>query len=118
MALRRDLRAPWVGPHALHGFIELVNRVLDQVDAAFRERIGVHTCPGNDRDSAHSADIDSAELIPELLGSTDDCGFSPYLVDDKPRHGSPDYARDVAFARIAARVRGTARAADELSGAA
>lgn len=61
----------------------------------------------------------AARYIPaELLGSTDDCGFSPYLVDQKPRHGSPDFARDVAFAKIAARVRGTALAAEALSGGA
>ena len=152
----------------------------------------MHTCPGNDNDSAHSADVDYAELIPELfqieagyflvqsasekdpdgvarlvgrqlrhlarsgersaprvllgvtnptspkletaeeirdrlvqaarfipaelLGSTDDCGFSPYLIDEKPRHGSPDFARDVAFAKIAARVRGTELASEELAG--
>ena len=191
LALRRDLRAPWAGPSALGGFIELINRVLDRLPAERRAAVGVHTCPGNDNDSAHSADVDYAELIPELcqieagyflvqaaserdpdrvarligaqlrgrgetgrpaprvllgvtnptspkletaeqvrdqlvraarfipaelLGSTDDCGFSPYLVDEKPRHGSPDFARDVAFAKIAARVRGTALAERELSG--
>ena len=192
LALRRDVRAPWAGPEALAGFIELMNRVLDRVDPALRDAVGVHTCPGNDNDSAHSADVDYAELIPdlfqieagyflvqaagerdpdrvarlvgrqlrrragaaraprvllgvtrptspkletaeavrdqlvraarfippELLGSTDDCGFSPYLIDEKPRHGSPDFARDVAFAKIAARVRGTALAGDELAGGA
>lgn len=193
LALRRDLRAPWAGPSALGGFIELINRVLDRLPAERRAAVGVHTCPGNDNDSAHSADVDYAELIPELcqieagyflvqaaserdpdrvarllgaqlrgrgetgraaprvllgvtnptspkletaeqvrdqlvraarfipaelLGSTDDCGFSPYLVDEKPRHGSPDFARDVAFAKIAARVRGTALAERELSGSA
>ena len=191
LALRRDLRAPWAGPSALGGFIELINRVLDRLPTGLRDAVGVHTCPGNDNDSAHSADVDYAELIPELfqieagyflvqaaserdpdrvarlvgaqlrglreagrptprvllgvtnptspkletaeqvrdqlvraarfipaelLGSTDDCGFSPYLVDEKPRHGSPDFARDVAFAKIAARVRGTALASDELAG--
>lgn len=191
LALRRDLRAPWAGPGALAGFIELINRVLDRLPPEQRAAVAVHTCPGNDNDSAHSADVDYAELIaelfqieagyflmqaaseaepdgvarlvggqlrrigegggraprvllgvtrptspkletaeevrdqlvkaarfvpPELLGSTDDCGFSPYLVDEKPRHGSPDFARDVAFAKIAARVRGTALASAELSG--
>ncbi|WP_024356274.1 hypothetical protein [Leucobacter chironomi] len=192
LALRRDLRAPWAGPEALGGFIELINRVLDRLAPEQRAAVGVHTCPGNDNDSAHSADIDYAELIPELfqieagyflvqaagekdpdrvarlvgaqlrgrastgaaprvligvtnptnprletaeqirdqlvraarfvppelLGSTDDCGFSPYLIDEKPRHGSPDFARDVAFAKIAARVRGTELAAEALAGAA
>ncbi|WP_244302897.1 hypothetical protein [Leucobacter coleopterorum] len=63
--------------------------------------------------------VRAARFIPaELLGSTDDCGFSPYLIDEKPRHGSPDFARHVAFAKIAARVRGTQLAAEELSGVA
>ncbi len=193
LALRDDVRAPWAGPEALGGFIDLMNRVLGELPAELRSAIGVHTCPGNDNDSDHSADVDYAQLLPELfqieagyflvqaageqdpdrvsrlvgrqiakrsgsgaavprvllgvtnptnpklesaeqvrdqlvkaarfippelLGSTDDCGFSPYLIDEKPRHGSPDYARDVAFAKIAARVRGTALAAAELSGAA
>lgn len=190
LALRRDVRAPWAGPDALAGFIDLMNRVLGALEPEERSAVGVHTCPGNDNDSAHSADVDYAELIPELLqieagyflvqaaseadpdrvarlvgaqlrtrsadsppprillgvtrptnpkletaeeiaetlvraarfipaellGSTDDCGFSPYLVDEKPRHGSPDFARDVAFAKIAARVRGTRLASDTLSG--
>lgn len=188
LALRGDLRAPWAGPGALPGFIDLVNQVLDKLSPEERQATGVHTCPGNDRDSAHSADVDYADLIPELLqieagyfllqaaseadpqrvaglvgreldkrgdlnhkpqillgvtdpttpkletpedvrdqlvraarfipadllGSTDDCGFSPYLIDDKPRHGSPDFARDVAFSKIAARVRGTELAAEIL----
>lgn len=193
LALRDDLRAPWVGTGALGGFIDLINRVLDQCDEEQRMAIGVHTCPGNANDSQHSADVDYASLIPDLfqieagyflmqaasekdpdrvarlageqlkrrvdsvgitpkvllgvtnptspkletahevkdqliraarfipaehLGSTDDCGFSPYLVDEKPKHGSPDFARDVAFAKIAARVQGTLLASDELSGGA
>lgn len=193
LALREDVRAPWAGPGALAGFIDLINRVLDQLTPAERLLVGVHTCPGNANDSAHSADVDYAGLIPELfqieagyflmqaasekdpdrvaklagdqlkrrsisagptprvllgvtnptspkletadeiraqlvraarfipaeyLGSTDDCGFSPYLVDEKPKHGSPDYAREVAFAKIAARVFGTQLASEELNGAA
>ncbi len=27
-------------------------------------KIGVHTCPGSDRDSTHSGDVDYAELLP------------------------------------------------------
>ena len=48
------------------------------------------------------------------LGSTDDCGFSPFSIDKKPNHGSPDYARDVAFQKIANRVAGTKMAAEKL----
>jgi 5-methyltetrahydropteroyltriglutamate--homocysteine methyltransferase len=32
-----------------------------------RGRIGVHTCPGSDRDSTHSGDVDYAELLPSLF---------------------------------------------------
>src|SRR5690606_31992960 len=32
-----------------------------------RSRIGVHTCPGGDRHSTHSADVDYADLLPELF---------------------------------------------------
>ena len=191
LALCEGVRAAWAGPTALAGFVELLNRVLGELAPFERAAVGVHTCPGNDNDSAHSADVDYARLLPELfqieagyflvqaageqepdrvarlvggelrrlqaagratprvllgvtnptnpkletaeqvrdqlvraarfippelLGSTDDCGFSPYLVDDKPRHGSPDHAREVAFAKIAARVRGTALASAELAG--
>lgn len=48
-------------------FIELNNRVLDRFSAEERARIGVHTCPGGDRDSTHSADVDYAELLPGLF---------------------------------------------------
>jgi len=55
------------------------------------------------------------ELIPkEQLGSTDDCGFSPFSIDEKPSHGSPDFARDIAFQKITNRVEGTRLAADKL----
>jgi len=51
----------------LREFIELNNRVLDHFTPAQRRRIGVHTCPGGDCDSTHSADVDYAELLPSLL---------------------------------------------------
>ena len=189
LALNPNSQVAWAGTAALHGFIELLNRVLDAIPEQYRPFVGVHTCPGNDLDSSHSRDVDYAKLLPELfqieagyflvqaageenpdrvanlvgqqlkqlggarqprillgvtnptsprletaeeiadqlvkasrfipaelLGSTDDCGFSPYLVDSKPRHGSPEFARDVAFAKIAARVQGTAIASETLLG--
>ena len=59
--------------------------------------------------------IRAANYIPkEQLGSTDDCGFSPFSIDEKPNHGSPDYARDVAFQKIKNRVEGTRLAAEKL----
>ncbi|MES2537562.1 MAG: 5-methyltetrahydropteroyltriglutamate--homocysteine methyltransferase, partial [Pseudomonadota bacterium] len=51
----------------LRQFVTLNNRVLEQFSDAERARIGVHTCPGSDRDSTHSADIDYAELLPSLF---------------------------------------------------
>ncbi len=59
--------------------------------------------------------VTAAKYIPkERLGSTDDCGFSPFSIDVKPNHGSPEFARDVAFQKIANRVRGTRMAAETL----
>jgi methionine synthase II (cobalamin-independent) len=75
--------------------------------------------PGNPRvesaDEVRDALIRAANFIPkERLGSTDDCGFSPFSIDEKPNHGSPDYAREIAFQKIRNRVEGTAMAADKL----
>ena len=188
LACRNDPKNPWTGRGMLENFIALNNRVLDRFTAEERVNIGIHTCPGGDCDSTHSADVDYAELLPsmfkmnagyfliqlasepdkeriykllgehsredangvkqvcfigvinplnptvetaeqvrddlllaakyipiERLGSTDDCGFSPFSIDVKPKHGSPDFARDVAFQKITARVEGTALASDILS---
>jgi 5-methyltetrahydropteroyltriglutamate--homocysteine methyltransferase len=51
----------------LNSFIDLNNRVLDLFTAAERQRIGVHTCPGGDHDSTHSADVDYSGLLPSLF---------------------------------------------------
>ena len=51
----------------LRDFVALNNRVLERFTADERARIGVHTCPGGDQDSTHSADVDYAELLPELF---------------------------------------------------
>ena len=135
----------------------------------------MHTCPGGDRDSTHSADVDYADLLPSLfqlhvgnfyialagekdrkrvlqmiqqymkpehrifvgviatidprietpqdvcsrvveaaqfipveqLGTTDDCGFSPFYDDTST-------PRDTAFAKIRARIEGTALASAAL----
>jgi methionine synthase II (cobalamin-independent) len=50
----------------------------------------------------------------DRIGSTDDCGFSPFSIDMKPNHGTPDYARDIAFQKISNRVAGTKMAAERL----
>ena len=187
LACKNDSRNPWTGRGMLEEFIELNNRVIDRFTAEERRNIGVHTCPGGDCDSTHSADVDYAELLPsmfrlnagyflmqlaserdreriydlcgrhsredangvpqvcfvgvinpqnprvetpeqvrdalvsasnyiprERLASTDDCGFSPFSIDVKPKHGSPDAARDIAFRKIAARVQGTEMASERL----
>jgi methionine synthase II (cobalamin-independent) len=187
LAAKNDPRNPWTGRHLLEQFIELNNRVIDRFTAAERVNIGIHTCPGGDMDSVHSADVDYAELLPsmfrmnagyfliqlasekdkervyrlvgehsrddangvgqvcfigvidplnpivetpaqvaadlvtaanyipkERLGATDDCGFSPFSIDDKPKHGSPDFARDIAFQKITARVQGVEDASERL----
>ena len=161
----------------LRSFIELNNMALSHFSDEDRRRIGIHTCPGGDRDSTHSADVDYADLLPTLfqlmagnfyvalagepdrervlgiirdnvrpdqrvfvgvvnprdprietaqeirdrvleaarfvpveqLGTTDDCGFSPFSDDTST-------SRDVAFAKIRARVLGTALAAEALEG--
>ena len=52
--------------------------------------------------------LEAAEFIaPERLGTTDDCGFSPFGDDLST-------ARDTAFAKIRARVLGTEMASREL----
>ena len=159
----------------LRTFIQLNNQVLARFTPAERKKIGVHVCPGGDRDSTHSADVDYAAFLPDLfkmnvgrfylqmasepdpkrmlrlvsqllgpdrlvfigvidpinpvietpqqvrnrvldaaffvpleqLGTTDDCGFAPFADDTST-------ARDTAFAKIRARVEGTALAAKEL----
>lgn len=51
----------------LSSFIDLNNLALSTFSDDDRRRIGVHTCPGGDRDSTHSADVDYAELLPSLF---------------------------------------------------
>lgn len=159
----------------LAAFVALNDRVLDGLSDEERARVGVHTCPGGDQDSTHSADVDYAALLPTLLrmrvgsffvqlaseadrervlrilgehaadgrrifvgvtdpisphietaeevrdrileaarfippdrlGTTDDCGFSPFGDDAST-------SRDTAFAKVRARVEGTAMASEVL----
>jgi len=59
--------------------------------------------------------VKAAEYIPvDQLGATDDCGFSPFSIDVKPKHGSPDFARDIAFKKITAREEGVKLASERL----
>jgi 5-methyltetrahydropteroyltriglutamate--homocysteine methyltransferase len=163
------------GKGLLQQFIALNNQVLGRFTAEERSRIGIHTCPGGDHDSTHSADVPYSELLPlffqlsagnfyleyagekdkipvlesirehirpgqrvflgvtdvlnprietpqeirdlilqaaeyiplNQLGSTDDCGFSPFADDVST-------AREIAFEKIRARVAGTKLAGDEI----
>ncbi len=57
----------------------------------------------------------ASKYIPkERLGATDDCGFSPFSIDVKPKHGSPDVARDIAFQKIKSRIEGARMASEKL----
>jgi 5-methyltetrahydropteroyltriglutamate--homocysteine methyltransferase len=51
----------------LNSFIGLNNLVLSRFSDKERSRIGIHTCPGGDCDSTHSADVDYSELLPSLF---------------------------------------------------
>ena len=51
----------------LHSFIDLNNLALSRFSPEERQRLGVHTCPGGDLDSTHSADVDYSELLPALF---------------------------------------------------
>jgi 5-methyltetrahydropteroyltriglutamate--homocysteine methyltransferase len=54
--------------------------------------------------------IEAAKYIPiEQLGTTDDCGYAPFSDDTST-------SRDTAFAKIRARVEGTAMASDLIAG--
>jgi 5-methyltetrahydropteroyltriglutamate--homocysteine methyltransferase len=51
----------------LQQFLDLNNAVIARFTPEEQQRIGVHSCPGGDHDSTHSADVDYAGLIPGLL---------------------------------------------------
>ncbi|HSZ87534.1 MAG TPA: cobalamin-independent methionine synthase II family protein [Puia sp.] len=51
----------------LRSFIDLNNAVLNRFSEEERNKIGVHSCPGGDHDSTHSADIPYESLLPLLF---------------------------------------------------
>jgi 5-methyltetrahydropteroyltriglutamate--homocysteine methyltransferase len=55
------------GKGLLKSFIDLNNKVLSRFTEEERKRIGVHSCPGGDHDSTHSADISYTDLLPLLF---------------------------------------------------
>lgn len=77
----------------LASFIDLNNLALAQFSADERSKIGVHTCPGGDRDSTHSADINYAALLPSLF-ELNAGNFYLSLAGERDRAGVLDIIRD------------------------
>ena len=67
LATKNDPRNPWTGAGccALHRAEQ--PRASTGSRAEERDNIGIHTCPGGDRDSVHSADVDYADLLPSMF---------------------------------------------------
>jgi methionine synthase II (cobalamin-independent) len=80
----------------LQQFVDLNNRVLERFSPDEKQRLGVHTCPGGDQDSTHSADVDYAELLPTLF-TLDVQNFYLQLASE------PDRARVLSIVRESAR---------------
>lgn len=69
----------------LKAFIDLNNQVLDRFTQEERARIGVHSCPGGDHDSTHSADISYSDLLPYLFALNAGNFYLEYAAEkDKP----------------------------------
>lgn len=51
----------------LNSFVDLINKCLSHFDENEISRIGIHTCPGADIDSTHSAEVDYKYLLPTLF---------------------------------------------------
>ncbi|MGQ7845580.1 cobalamin-independent methionine synthase II family protein [Granulosicoccus sp. 3-233] len=84
----------------LKQFIDLNNRVFAAFTPEERQRIGVHTCPGGDHNSTHSADVDYRELIPMLM-DLDVGNFYMQMASEK----TPDEALSVVAGSIKANQR-------------
>ena len=69
----------------LKSFINLNNNVLSRFTKEERKRIGVHSCPGGDHDSTHSADIPYQSLLPFLFTLNADNFFLEYAGEKDKR---------------------------------
>ncbi len=69
----------------LKSFIDLNNRVLSRFSQEERKKIGVHSCPGADHDSPHSADISYADLLPLLFELNADNFYLEYAGEKDKR---------------------------------
>jgi 5-methyltetrahydropteroyltriglutamate--homocysteine methyltransferase len=79
----------------LSRFVELNNLALSRLTRTERLQLGVHTCPGGDLDSTHSADVDYAELLPSLF-TLDVANFYLALAGERDR----DYVLRIIRDRI------------------
>jgi 5-methyltetrahydropteroyltriglutamate--homocysteine methyltransferase len=70
----------------LQSFIDLNNRVLAHFTSEQRQRISIHTCPGGDHDSTHSADVDYADLLPSLFQLQAGNFFMQMASEPDPEH--------------------------------
>lgn len=77
----------------LRSFIQLNNMALNRFSAEERTRIGYHTCPGGDRDSTHSADVD-VKLLLEQLFDLRAGNFYIALAGERDRKGALATIRD------------------------
>lgn len=67
LSLKKDHRNPWTGRDMLQTFVDLNNRVLNRFTPEERVNIGIHTCPGGDCDSVHSAEVDYTQMLPSMF---------------------------------------------------
>jgi 5-methyltetrahydropteroyltriglutamate--homocysteine methyltransferase len=51
----------------LKQFVDLNNAVFDRFTEEQKQKLGVHVCPGGDKDSTHSADVPYAGLLAHLF---------------------------------------------------
>ena len=64
----------------------LIDLALSRFSPKERRRIGVHTCPGSNLDSTHSADVDYAELLPSLFALKVDSFYIALAGERDRRH--------------------------------
>jgi 5-methyltetrahydropteroyltriglutamate--homocysteine methyltransferase len=73
------------GAGLLRSFIALNNEALNRLDPGSRQKVGVHSCPGGDHDSTHSADIGYGQLLPLLFELNATNFYLEYAAEkDKP----------------------------------
>ena len=68
----------------LKQFVDINNQVFSAFTSEERQRIGVHTCPGGDHNSTHSADVDYGEVIPVLMDLDVGSFYMQMASEEKP----------------------------------